>query len=110
MRSTVRAAAATALAATAIVSGSTVASASDFHSQYWSSQCDNGRACVSQEYNVWNMEYCGTNAINGRFSYGRAHGNSFTVYYRSGLSDHVAAWSGRQLDGDSVIEFAIVNC
>ncbi len=68
-------------AAVALASGPASASTS---MKGWSPQCDWGKACIrlaSDAGRWWNLNSCGYNPINDRYSWAKAHGNAFTVTY-----------------------------
>ncbi len=97
-------------AAVALASGPAAASVS---TKGWSPQCDWGKACIrlaSDAGRWWNMNNCGYNPINDRYSWGKAHGNSFTVTYVNGTWDRVEAWTERPLDGNNTVIRVDVHC
>ncbi|MDJ1136056.1 hypothetical protein [Streptomyces iconiensis] len=111
IRLVVRAALTTALGATAVIGGSSMASASDVQVTDWSNKCNYGRACIYKNSSeVWNVEKCGFNPIHDYYGWAKAHGNTFVVTYQNGLQDRVPAWTERGLDPNNLVTSVDVFC
>ncbi|MFI0977429.1 hypothetical protein ACH4SP_10415 [Streptomyces sp. NPDC021093] len=89
------------------------ASAAPPGADYWSPQCDYGRACIflaNTPNKIWNVESCGYNPIQDHYNWAKAHGNAFTVTYADGRWDRVEAWTERPLDGNNLVVRVDVLC
>ncbi|MBE1470664.1 hypothetical protein [Kibdelosporangium phytohabitans] len=106
-----RAALAAALGTAALVSGPGVASAGDVQPQYWSTKCDDGRACVSKvSGDTWNIEKCGVSGLNDYFGWAKSHGNAFTIYFENGSAVHVWAWDNKSFPSNVRARQVNVEC
>jgi hypothetical protein len=79
---------------------------------FWSNVCEYGHACIrgvgSQSW--WNLDGCGWHDVYILPVWGKAHGNSFSVFYRNNLWDDVLAWTDRPLDYTTETTGAWVPC
>jgi hypothetical protein len=78
--------------------------------EYFSNQCDSGRACLllwGTSTTYWNAEHCGVNKVNDYYQLAVANGNDFRVYYTGNQSVLVPAWSQRSLNKRLIVEMYV---
>jgi hypothetical protein len=98
------------LAASTIGLSAAPAQAATAGTDYFSTQCDSGRACLllwGTSTKWWNAEHCGVNKVNDYYSLAQASGNNLIVYYTGDIPVHVQAWHQVSLNKRLIVEMYV---